>query len=176
MTLYTRKHTTKSEKVFGGEIISLRLDTLEHPNGEQTTREVVEHNGGVVIACQPSADEVILINQYRYPMDEELIELPAGRIDKGEDPFLAAKRELAEETGYEALSWQELAQMYSAPGFCNELLYLYKATDLKFVGKNLDPDEETEVVIVSLTEAWSLVQSGKIRDAKTIAGLGLLRQ
>lgn len=176
MTLYTRKHTTKTEKVFGGEIISLRLDTLMHPNGEQTTREVVEHNGGVVIACQPSADKVILIKQYRYPMDEELIELPAGRIDQNEDPFLAAKRELTEETGYEAASWQELAQMYSAPGFCNELLYLYKAADLKFVGKNLDPDEETEVLIVSLTEAWELVQSGRIRDAKTIAGLGLLRQ
>jgi ADP-ribose pyrophosphatase len=164
-----------SKRIFDGYIISMRQDTLKMPDDSLVTREVIEHNGGVVIACQPKHDQIILIKQYRYPIDREIIELPAGRIELGEDPQLCAQRELTEETGYKANSWQEMARFYSAPGFCDEMLYLYKAADITFEGKRLDIDEETEVLILAVEDAWNLCLTGEIQDAKTIAGLGLLR-
>jgi len=173
VTLFTRDHCIDTERVHEGGIINLRIDRLIN-EGIEVEREVVEHNGGVVIAAQPALDRILLIRQYRYSIDEELIELPAGRIEKGEDPFPAARRELTEETGFEAKEWKDLSKMFSAPGFCNEILYLYGASDLNFVGKNLDIDEHTDVMDISLREAWQLVLDGKIRDAKTIAGIALL--
>lgn len=176
MTVFTREDKVGTVRVHEGGIINLRIDTLRSVDGLEVVREVVEHNGGVVIAAQPDAERVLLIRQYRYSIDEELIEFPAGRIEKGEDPFPAARRELREETGFEAKNWKELSRMFSAPGFCDEILYLYLATDLSFVGKNLDIDEHTDVMDLKLDEAWDLVVQGKVRDAKTIAGLGLLMQ
>ncbi len=173
MSLFTHDHRVETVRVHEGGIINLRIDTL-HANGLQVIREVVEHNGGVVIAAQPAPDRVLLIRQYRYSIDDELIELPAGRIERGEDPFPAAQRELIEETGFEAREWAELSRMFSAPGFCDEVLYLYKAHELNFVGKNLDIDEHTDVLDLRISEAWGMVGTGEIRDAKTIAGLALL--
>lgn len=175
MALYTRQDTQDSKRIYEGSIINLRVDTLKNSHGT-CTRAVVEHNGGVVIAAQPEPDKVILIKQYRYSIDEELYELPAGRIEIGEDPFPCAQRELIEETGYKAETWKPLLQMYTAPGFCDEILHLYLATDLTFVGKNLDHDEETDVHILTVKQAWQMAQEGKIRDAKTVAGIGLLRE
>ena len=174
MALFTTKHLLQSRQVYEGDIINLRVDKLQLETGRVTTREVIEHNGGVVIACQPSDHEIILIKQYRYSVDKELIELPAGRIEKGEEPLKAAQRELTEETGYKASEWEESAKLLSAPGFCNEILYLYRASNVEFVGKSLDEDEETEVIILPLQKAWQLVHSQEVRDAKTVAGLGML--
>ncbi len=174
MALFTRAHLVETRRVHEGDIISLRIDSLEAEDGLSVTREVVEHNGGVVIACEPEPGRVLLVRQYRYSIDKDLLELPAGRIEKDENPLPAAQRELTEETGFGASHWQELARLYSAPGFCNEVLYLYHATGVTFMGKNLDFDEETEVLDLSLAEAWSLVSQGKIQDAKTVAGLGLM--
>jgi ADP-ribose pyrophosphatase len=172
--LFTRADRVSTQRVWEGGIINLRVDSLKSPGGDETIREVVEHNGGVVIAGQTSSGNVLLVRQYRYSIDMELLELPAGRIEKGEDPFKAAQRELTEETGFEAQTWRELSRMYSAPGFCDEVLYMYQATELVFKGKKLDFDEETEVVELSLDEAWLMINDGRIRDAKTIAGLGML--
>ncbi len=174
MVLFTKDYKRDSKRIYEGHVFNVRVDELRHPNGAETIREVVEHNGGVVIVGQPAPDKVLLIRQYRYSVDEDLLELPAGRIEKDEDPFLAAKRELTEETGFEAESWHHLPKMYSAPGFCSEMLYMYLASSLTFKGKNLDHDEETDVVELTLNEAWELVLTGKIRDAKTIAGLSLV--
>lgn len=174
MTLFTREHTIESNRVYDGNIFKVRVDKLQAASGQSTIREVVEHNGGVAIVCQPQPDKVILIRQYRYSIDEDLIELPAGRIEKGEQPLPAAQRELTEETGYLAHDWQELIRIYSAPGFCSELLYLYKASNVEIVGKSLDEDEETEVLVLSLKDAWKLVCTGQVRDAKTVAGLGMI--
>lgn len=173
MATFTINDRVDSKKLYEGGIFDLRVDRLKADNLE-LVREVIEHNGGVVIAAQPEPDKVILIRQYRYSIDMELIELPAGRIEKNEIPLPAAKRELKEETGFEAQNWEDLSAMFSAPGFCNEVLYLYKATNLTFSGKQLDIDEETEVMVLTLDEAWQMVRKGEIRDAKTIAGIGLI--
>lgn len=164
----------ESNRIYEGHIINLRVDKVRLSDGKEATRELVEHNGGVVIACMPVPEQVVLISQYRYSVDEELYELPAGRIETREPPLSAAQRELTEETGYVASKWEEIAQMYTAPGFCNEILYLYRATDVHQVGQSLDDDEHAEVMLMDLKDAWNLVVSGKVRDAKTIAGLGLL--
>lgn len=172
--LFTRADVFESERVYEGVIVNLRVDKLRKSNGTEALRELVEHNGGVVVACQPEDDQVVLIRQYRYSVDEEIYELPAGRIEIGEDPFLAAKRELTEETGYTANEWSELVRMYSAPGFCNEILYLYRAADVTLNERRLDYDEDLEVLVFNLDEAWNMALTGKIRDAKTIAGIALL--
>jgi ADP-ribose pyrophosphatase len=173
--LFTKKHTVSSKRVYEGCVINFRVDELKTDEGNKAVREIVEHNGGVVILCQPDPDQIVLVKQYRYAVDHELIELPAGRIDIGELPLIAAQRELLEETGYRASDWQEVANIYSAPGFCTELLYFFRAAGVKQVGKQLDDDEETEVLLLPLTSAWHLALSGEIQDAKTIAGLALLK-
>ncbi|MCC7529351.1 MAG: NUDIX hydrolase [Candidatus Melainabacteria bacterium] len=174
MALFTREHTFRSDRIHEGHIINLRVDYLRNPEGREVIRELVEHNGGVTVCCKPDKNSVVLIKQYRYSVDELLYELPAGRIEKGEEPILAAKRELTEETGYSANKWRELVRVYTAPGFCNEMLYMYEATDVILTEQSLDDDEEAEVIVMSLADAWQLVLDGKIRDAKTVAGLGLL--
>lgn len=174
MTLFTRQHIVASDLVYSGEIINLRVDTVTCAN-KTVTREVVEHNGGVIIACQPEPNQVVLVKQYRYALDKEIIELPAGRLDKGELPLVAAKRELKEETGYEAKNWKQLAAMYSAPGFCDEVLHLFHATQVLLSEKTPDEDEEIEVMVMNVEQAWQMVINGQIADAKTIAGLGMLR-
>lgn len=173
MTLFTYQDRVASNLVHQGEIINLRVDTVKS-GGKSVTREVVEHIGGVVIACQPQPDQVVLVKQYRYALDKELIELPAGRLNQGEVPLLAAQRELKEETGYQSLHWQEIGRMYSAPGFCNELLYLFSASQALLGEKTPDEDEETEVIVMAVKEAWQKVIRGEIADAKTIAGLAML--
>lgn len=174
MALFTREHTFRTERIHEGHIINLRVDYLRNAEGKEVVRELIEHNGGVTICCKPDEQSIVLIKQYRYSVDELLYELPAGRIERGEDLLEAAKRELAEETGYIAKNWREISRVYTAPGFCNEMLYMYEATDVTLTEQSLDDDEEAEVIVMSLTEAWQLVIEGKVRDAKTVAGLGLL--
>lgn len=174
LVLYNQDDVIGTERIFEGFIFNVRRDSLKKPDRPSITREVVEHNGGVVICAQPDPAKIILIKQYRYPVNEELIELPAGRVEKGEDRFLAAQRELVEETGYAGGVWRDMPPMFSAPGFCNELLTFHHATNLTWKGKDLDEDEETDVVIVDLDEAWRWVVEGRVRDAKTVAGLAIV--
>ncbi|MBS1957446.1 MAG: NUDIX hydrolase [Cyanobacteria bacterium SZAS-4] len=174
MPVFKVAHKVESKRIYEGDIVNFRVDTVRHENGQETTRELVEHNGGVVIACQPTEGEVVLIRQYRYSVDEDLLELPAGRVEIGEQPLHAAQRELTEETGYQAKNWRELSRMYTAPGFCNEILYMFHASNVELGGKDLDYDEETEVIVLKLEDAWQLVLDGKVCDAKTVAGVGML--
>lgn len=173
MTLITRQNITASDLIYKGQIINLRIDTVAS-GGKSVTREVVEHSGGVIIACQPKPDQIVLVKQYRYPLDKDLLELPAGRLNSGESPLHAAQRELKEETGYAATAWKKLTAMYSAPGFCNELLYLFHASETSLGKTAPDEDEEIEVIVLPIKEAWQKVINGDITDAKTIAGLALL--
>ena len=165
-----REKTVSAQTKYTGHIINVRVDDVILSDNKIHPREVVEHPGGVVIV--PFLDDkIILIKQWRHPVNCELMELPAGKLDKGEDPFEAAKRELEEETGYKTNNLESLGYIYTTPGFSNEKLYLYKATDLIPSKTNFDEGEFIEPFIVSIDEAEILIKEGKITDAKTIVGV-----
>jgi len=159
-----------SEKLLEAKIINVRKDVVMSPKGE-CFREVVEHPGGVCILAYTDNQHVILTKQYRYAASQEMIELPAGKLEKNEQPIDCAKRELHEETGYEAKNFEYLGFIYSSPGFCNEKIHLYKATELTFKGTNFDEFELIETMITPIDKAINMVQSGIIVDSKTIFGL-----
>lgn len=165
--------TLSSELKYTGCVVNVRQDDVVISNGSKHCREVVEHSGGVVI-IPIMGSKVILIRQWRHPVGQHLIELPAGKLNPGEDPLPAAKRELTEETGYTAKNWEYLGYIYTTPGFCNEKITIYKATDLEYSGTNFDFGEIIEPFTVEIKDAVKMVRENKIVDSKTIVGLGLL--
>ena len=132
--------TLTSEYVFNGKVIDVKRDNILVSNGHKSIREVVEHSGGVVILAIRD-NNILLVKQYRYPLKETAIELPAGKLEKDENPDFASKRELQEETGYIAKKWTKLGYIFTSPGFCDEKLHLYLAQELKYVKQNPDEDE-----------------------------------
>ena len=160
-----------SEPKFEGKIVRLRVDTVLLPNGEQSTREVVDHDNAVVIVPVDSDDNVLLVRQYRYPVEETLLEAPAGLIEDSEDPDDAAQRELQEETGYASRSLRPLGGFWSSPGFCTEFMYIYLARDLVASRLSPDDDEFIEVERQPMSRIPQLIRLGEIRDAKTVAAL-----
>lgn len=163
--------TLDSEYVYRGKVINVLRDNVEISTGRKSVREVVEHSGGVVIVAQKSDDTILMVKQFRYPIKQTVLELPAGKLEKGEEPFPAAKRELEEETGYSADEWQSLGYINTTPGFCNEKLYLYLAKNLKFVGEHPDEGEIIQCFEYNINEIFEKIKNGKINDAKTICGL-----
>lgn len=164
-----------SQKVYDGKIISLRVDKAKLPDGRIGHREVISHPGGVVVLAQLPNGKYLFVKQYRYALAHILLELPAGKLDPGESPLNSIKRELAEETGYIASHWEEIAQVYTAPGFCNEKLYLYKATGLTLSESvQSDEDEFIDVLELTLNEIKALIKAKQLMDAKTLAVLGVL--
>ena len=163
--------TLTSDVVYDGKIITVYNDKVEISTGKSSYREVVEHSGGVVILAvhkKDNIEKILMVKQFRYPLKQALLELPAGKLEKNEDPFEAAKRELTEETGYIAQNWEDLGYIYTSPGYSNEKLYLYKATNLEYVG---DCPDEGEILIeyeFSTDEIKKMIQNGDITDAKTI--------
>lgn len=160
-----------SRYVFKGKILNLRVDTVRLPNGNESTREVVEYAGAVTIAAVDGARRVLLVRQHRYAVGKDLIELPAGKLEAGEDPLECARRELTEETGYRAGKWRTLSRFYSTPGFTSEKMHLFLATDLEPGPPAPDKDEFVEALQVPLDEALRMVERGDICDAKSILGL-----
>ena len=169
-----KEEKIESKKIYDGKVLTLVVDTVSLPSNKQATREVVLHNGGVTIIPLPSPSTVVLVKQFRYPVRKFLWELPAGRLDLNEDPVLAAKRELKEETGYIANKIESLGIVYPLPGYSSEVLYFFKATDLIDDEPEPDPDENIEAKVMDLDQAWQMVKDGEIRDGKTIAGLSLV--
>ena len=169
-----------SEIVHRGRYLEFRVDTIERADGSRGTRDVVGHPGAVAVLALDAAGRLLLVRQWRIPAGQALLEIPAGTLDLEhgvtEDPDLAARRELEEETGHRAGSWRKLATFWTAPGFASELMHLYLATDLDGVGDDdgrLAPDEDERLELSRLTidEALSLVDAGEIGDAKTILGI-----
>lgn len=171
--------TLSSKVIYEGKIAKLRVDTALHPSGAQVEREVVEHPGGVVVCPVLDDGRIVFVEQWRYPLGRTLLELPAGKLDwengVPEDPFEAIKRELCEETGYEAMQWEPVTTIFTAPGFCNEKLWLYKATRLYNGNKTHQPSEHEwlNVILMTPEEAMAKVRHQEIVDAKTVALLCL---
>jgi ADP-ribose pyrophosphatase len=162
------------EKKYHGKIIDLTVDRLLYPSGSETIREIVEHPGGAVVLSVFENNDILLIRQYRHPFEKEVIELPAGKLDKNEDPLLCAQRELREETGYAAKRWSKLTSLYSTPGFCNEILHMYIAQDVFIheLGNALEEGEASiQVMRIPIHDAIAMIEREEIIDGKTIAGI-----
>jgi len=163
--------TVKSEKIFEGKIINLRVDTVELENQKYAKREIIEHKGASAVIAINEKDEIILVRQYRKAVEDFLYELPAGLINVSEDPMECAVRELREETGYEAKNVTKIFEFYSSPGISNEKIHLYKAKNITFMSTKFDEDEFIEIITVNKEEAKRMVDSGRISDSKTLVGL-----
>lgn len=160
-----------SKNIYKGRIVNLRVDEVVLPDGKITSREVVEYAGAVAVVPVNEKGELLLVRQYRYAVGETLLEIPAGKIERGEDYASSAARELVEETGYEAGNLKHLISFYSTPGFTNEQIHLFLATELTLKVQDLDEDEFIEVESVNMKKAAEMIMSGEICDAKSVAGI-----
>jgi len=173
----SEEKTLESELKYKGCIINVKKDKVLLSDGKIHYREVAEHPGGVVILPILPDNRILFIKQWRHPVMQELIELPAGKLDvKNEELLEAAKRELTEETGYTAKNWEYMGKILSTPGFCNEILYFYKASDLAHIGANPDEGEIIDIMPLAEEQAWCMIKEGQIIDAKTIIGLSYLKR
>lgn len=161
--------TLFSEKIFDGRILHVRRDTVLLPDGGEAAREVVDHPGGVCVLALDEENRALLVSQFRYPYEKVLREVPAGKLEYGEDPARAAIRELEEETGAVAGEFRSLGELYPSPGYCGEVIRMYLARDLTFGETHLDKDEFLNLERIPFDRLVEQVLSGEIRDAKTIA-------
>ena len=161
----------KQDYLYRGKIVNLRVDNAELPDGTTALREVIEHPGGVCVAALTEKEELLFVEQFRYPYMETVLELPAGKLEYGEDPCEAGKRELQEETGAAAKNYRDLGKLYPTPGYCGEIIHMYLAENLTFSEQHLDEDEFLEVRRIPLEEAFQMVMRNEIRDSKTQVGI-----
>ncbi len=162
----------KSEIKYRGKVFDHQVDEIQYNSGNIGIREIAVHPGGAVVIPIIKDGRIILVKQFRYPLQKTLIELPAGKLDHNEDPLNCAIRELEEETGYKAKNFEKLGAIYTAPGYCTEVLHIYKATNLVPGNHNREEGEQgMELLELSLDEIKKKIISGEINDAKTIAGI-----
>jgi ADP-ribose pyrophosphatase len=165
-------HTLNQRKeIYRGRVVNLVVDDITTDQGIHTIREVFQHPGGAAVVPVLPGGDVLLVRQFRYPMQEYLLELPAGKIDGGEPPEETAARELGEEVGFKAGRLTKIAECYSTPGFCDEKLHIYVAEELTPVQASGDDDEDLEIVRLTRAELQEHLQHGRFRDAKTIIGI-----
>ncbi|HHZ01888.1 MAG TPA: NUDIX hydrolase [Tissierellia bacterium] len=167
----TTEITVKSEKIFEGKIINLRVDTVELDNKKYAKREIVEHKSAAAVLAINEEGQVLLVRQYRKAIESYLCEIPAGILNIAEDPKDAALRELKEETGFVAGKIDLIYEFYTSPGFSNEKVYLFKAEDLTFTSTDFDEDESIETIVVTKDEAKKMIETGRITDSKTLIAL-----
>ncbi|AZH30036.1 MULTISPECIES: NUDIX hydrolase [Paenibacillus] len=159
--------TVSTQPIFEGKVITVQVDTVELPDGSTGKREIVKHPGAVAVLALHEG-KMLVVDQYRQAMGRCEVEIPAGKLEQGEDPMEAAGRELREETGYTAKSLKLLHSFYTSPGFADEIIHLYVAEDLERGEMEPDEDEFLELFEVTLEEAHTLIREGRISDAKTI--------
>jgi ADP-ribose pyrophosphatase len=167
--------TLNSEQIYQGRVFNVRRDRVRLPNGEETHLDIVEHNDAVTLLPIDEMGRIWFVRQYRHPAGEDVLELPAGVVEDGEPPEESALREIREETGMAAGQIQKIGEFYLAPGYSAEFMHIYLARDLKPGALEADADEFLTVEQYSVEEAYQMVGSGLIRDAKTLAALFLAR-
>jgi ADP-ribose pyrophosphatase len=160
-----------SRRLHEGVIVKLRADRVRLPGGHETVREVVEHSGAVTVIAVDKEGRLLLVRQHRHPTSRSLLELPAGTLDRDEEPEACAARELEEETGFRAGRLQHLGGFFVAPGYCTEYIHAYLATDLVPGSAGGDEDEQIEALALPLAEVLRLVEAGELEDAKSLAVL-----
>jgi ADP-ribose pyrophosphatase len=165
-----------TRRVYEGRVLALDVDEVEEPGGVHAVREVVRHQGSVAALPVHADGRVVLVQQYRYAVDQDLLEIPAGRLEPGEDPKAGVGRELEEEVGLRASSLERLVTAYTTPGFCDEELHLFRASALQVVPPRPEEDERIEIRTMPLDEALGLVRRGEIQDAKTVLALLLEKE
>lgn len=168
--------TMKSDKIYEGKLLNLRVDTVEIPDKKYSKREIVEHPGGVAVIPVTSDNSIILVKQYRKAIERFLLEIPAGKLELNEEPRETATRELKEETGYEAKKIEYLLEFYTSPGFSNEKIYLFLATDLIEGEATPDSGEFIEMEKYNIDDLIKMVERGEIIDSKTIIGINLAKK
>lgn len=161
--------TLEQDYIYRGKILDFHVDKAELENGRAVKRECVDHHGGVSVAALTDKNELYFVRQYRYPYHEIVLELPAGKLEKDEDPFEAGKRELREETGVAGKNYMNLGRLYPSPGYTNEIIYLYACRAETRGEDDLDEGEFLEVEKIPLEKAVEMVMTGEIMDAKTQA-------
>ncbi|MHB1419092.1 MAG: NUDIX domain-containing protein [Bacillota bacterium] len=163
--------TISTQTIYQGKTVTLRVDKVSLPDGGESIREVVEHRGAVAIVPINDRGEILMVRQYRYSVGKVTFEIPAGTLEKGEEPLQCAKRELAEEVGMRAKSWEEVFSFYTSPGFCNERIYLFIARELEHGRQPGDADEFIEVETVNPSRLKEMIVAKEIDDGKTLIGL-----
>lgn len=163
--------TLKENTIFEGRIITVRDDKVLLPNGKEAGREVVAHNGGVCVAVLTDENEVLMVRQFRYPYRKELLEIPAGKLELGEDPYQAGLREAEEETGVRPKAMHSLGLFYPTPAYCNEIIHMYYADEYEVTSQNLDEDEFLSSEKIKLCDAVKMIMNGEIKDGKTQAAI-----
>ncbi len=163
--------TLSSDYKYKGRVINMKVDAVCLPDGNRATREVVEHNGGVCVAALTEDHKVLMVRQFRYPYNETVLEIPAGKRDGNEDPFECGKRELREETGATAEEYKFLGELYPSPGYCGEIIWMYAAKNLRYGDQETDDDEFLSVEKIDLDTLTDMILRGEIKDSKTQAAV-----
>jgi ADP-ribose pyrophosphatase len=166
--------TLSSQQIYDGRILKLRLDTVKLPSGRVTKREIVEHDDSIAIVAIDGDDNVLLVKQFRKAVEKEVLEIPAGGIEPGEEPVAAVKRELREETGFLPQRVERIGGFYTSPGYSSEFLHLFVASDLTPAKLQAEDTESIKVERVPISRILELIRTGAINDAKSVAGLLML--
>lgn len=174
---HLEEKTLHTEKIFTGKVISLQVEDVEMPNGNVSKREIIKHPGAVAILALTDDDKIVMVEQYRKALEKTIIEIPAGKLEHGEDPETCAKRELEEETGYACKKMEWLISFYTSPGFADEIVHLYIAEGLekKENAASLDEDEFVNLMEITLEEAQAYLKEQRIYDAKTAYAVQFLQ-
>ena len=167
----------KSDIRFEGKVFNVQVDEIEYDSGNKGIREVAVHPGGAVVVPVKENGKIVLVNQFRYPFQKKILELPAGKLDYNEDPYVCAVRELEEETGYRTGKVEKLGHIFTTPGFCTEILHIYLAADLIPGNHNREEGEQgMEIFEFTMKEIEEKIKSNEIADSKTICGIYLALQ
>ena len=166
-----REKLIESTLLYEGKLLKLRCDTVTLPNGTVSVREIIEHPGAVAVVAVTATGQIVLVRQYRHAVGDILLEIPAGKLNPGENPLDCAYRELEEETGFAAGSLRHLASVYTTPGFTNEKIHLFFASELRQTKQNPDEDEFINVELYESVQLQSMIEAGALCDSKTLLGL-----